>query len=52
MCRALLLGSRPPAAPRNSLLRHVLAGARPPHPGGPHRARAGLGVQEDTGLRE
>ena len=50
MCRALLLGRRPPATSWYSLLRHVFAGARPPRPRGPHRAWAGLGVQEDIGL--
>ena len=39
--------SRPPEQP----LTTRLAGARPPHPGGPLRARAGLGVWENTGLR-
>jgi len=50
MRRALLLGCRPPAAPRSSLIRHVLAGARPPRPRGTHLVRAGLGMQEDTEL--
>ena len=47
---ALLLGCRPAAPTRRSLIRHVLPGTRTPRPGGAHRARARLGVQENPQL--